>query len=60
MNVLVDGLVPRVIGLGEALQIWLDTAASSLQRRSRHRLAEIERRLERLGGLLIAFLNPTR
>jgi len=57
MNVLVDGLVPRVIGLVEALRIWLDHRRVVLQRRSRHRLSEIERRLERLGGLLIAFLN---
>jgi topoisomerase-4 subunit A len=57
MNVLVDGLVPRVIGLAEALRIWLDHRRVVLQRRSRFRLAEIERRLERLGGLLIAFLN---
>lgn len=57
MNVLVDGMVPRVIGLKEALQIWLDHRRVVLQRRSRHRQAEIERRLERLGGLLIAFLN---
>ncbi|MFM9975064.1 MAG: DNA topoisomerase IV subunit A [Beijerinckiaceae bacterium] len=57
MNVLVDGMVPRVIGLCEALQIWLDHRRVVLQRRSRFRLGEIERRLERLGGLLIAFLN---
>ena len=57
MNVLVDGMVPRVIGLTEALQIWLDHRRVVLQRRSRFRLGEIERRLERLGGLLIAFLN---
>jgi topoisomerase IV subunit A len=57
MNVLVDGLVPRVIGLAEALRIWLDHRRVVLQRRSRFRLAEIDRRLERLGGLLIAFLN---
>jgi topoisomerase IV subunit A len=57
MNVLVDGMVPRVIGLAEALQIWLDHRRVVLQRRSRFRLSEIERRLERLGGLLIAFLN---
>jgi len=57
MNVLVDGLVPRVIGLAEALRIWLDHRRVVLQRRSRFRLGEIERRLERLGGLLIAFLN---
>jgi topoisomerase IV subunit A len=57
MNVLVDGMVPRVIGLTEALQIWLDHRRVVLQRRSQYRLSEIERRLERLGGLLIAFLN---
>ncbi|MCA3565633.1 MAG: DNA topoisomerase IV subunit A [Methylocystis sp.] len=57
MNVLADGLVPRVIGLAEALRIWLDHRRVVLQRRSRFRLGEIERRLERLGGLLIAFLN---
>jgi topoisomerase IV subunit A len=57
MNVLVDGLTPRVIGLAEALRIWLDHRRVVLQRRSRYRLGEIERRLERLGGLLIAFLN---
>jgi topoisomerase IV subunit A len=57
MNVLVDGMVPRVIGLAEALQIWLDHRRVVLQRRSRFRLGEIERRLERLSGLLIAFLN---
>jgi topoisomerase-4 subunit A len=57
LNVLVDGQVPRVIGLPEALLHWLDHRRVVLQRRSRHRLAEIERRLERLGGLLIAFLN---
>jgi topoisomerase IV subunit A len=57
MNVLVDGMVPRVIGLAEALQIWLDHRRVVLQRRSKFRLGEIDRRLERLGGLLIAFLN---
>jgi topoisomerase-4 subunit A len=57
MNVLVDGRVPRVIGLVEALRIWLDHRRTVLVRRSRHRLAAIERRLEILGGLLIAYLN---
>jgi topoisomerase IV subunit A len=57
MNVLVDGKVPRVIGLSEALQIWLDHRRVVLQRRSSFRLGEIDRRLERLGGLLVAFLN---
>ncbi|HEY9211678.1 MAG TPA: DNA topoisomerase IV subunit A [Ancylobacter sp.] len=57
MNVLVGGLVPKVISLGEALREWLDHRRDVLLRRSRHRLAEIEHRLEVLGGYLIAYLN---
>jgi topoisomerase IV subunit A len=57
MNVLVDGVVPRVICLQEALQQWLDHRRSVLQRRSRFRLGEIEHRLEVVSGMLIVFLN---
>ena len=57
MNVLVDGVVPRVISLGEALQQWLDHRREVLLRRSRHRLAAIERRLELLAGMMIVYLN---
>ncbi|MBM3608201.1 MAG: DNA topoisomerase IV subunit A [Alphaproteobacteria bacterium] len=57
MNVLVDGVVPRVVGLAEALKQWLDHRRTVLERRSRNRLAEIDHRLEVLGGMLIAFLN---
>lgn len=57
MNVLVDGVVPRVISLGEALRQWLDHRRNVLVRRSRFRLAEIARRLEMLAGMLIVFLN---
>ena len=57
MNVLVGGLVPRVIGLAEALREWLDHRRVVLQRRSRHRLGQIERRLEILNGLLIVYLD---
>ena len=57
MNVLVKGRVPRVIGLAEALREWLDHRRDVLLRRSRHRLAAIEHRLEVLGGYLIAYLN---
>ncbi|MGO9674105.1 MAG: DNA topoisomerase IV subunit A [Methylocella sp.] len=57
MNVLVDGVVPRVVSFGEALQQWLDHRREVLLRRSRHRLAEIVRRLEVLAGMLIVFLN---
>jgi topoisomerase IV subunit A len=57
MNVLVDGLVPRVISLKEALQQWLDHRRVVLQRRSRFRLGEIEHRLEIVAGMRIVFLN---
>ena len=57
MNVLVDGVTPRVIGLGEALQQWLNHRREVLQRRSRHRLSAIERRLELIAGMIVVFLN---
>jgi topoisomerase IV subunit A len=57
MNVLVDGTVPRVIGLGEALWQWLNHRRTVLQRRSGHRLAEIDHRLTVVDGMLIVFLN---
>ncbi len=57
MNVLVGGRVPKVIGLAEALREWLDHRRVVLLRRSRHRLGEIEHRLEVLGGYLVAYLN---
>jgi topoisomerase IV subunit A len=57
MNVLVKGRVPQVLGLAETLREWLDHRREVLLRRSNHRLAEIEHRLEVLGGLLIAYLN---
>ncbi len=57
MNVLVDGVTPRVVSLPEALRQWLDHRRDVLLRRSNFRLAEIERRLEVLAGMIIAFLN---
>jgi topoisomerase-4 subunit A len=57
MNVLVKGRVPKVVGLAEALREWLDHRRDVLIRRSRHRLAAIEHRLEVLGGFLVAYLN---
>ncbi len=57
MNVLVDGVVPRVISFKEALQQWLDHRRAVLQRRSRFRLGEIEHRLEVVAGMQIVFLN---
>jgi topoisomerase-4 subunit A len=43
--------------LAEALSEWLAHRRDVLLRRARHRLGEIEHRLEILGGYLIAFLN---
>ena len=60
MNVLSKGRVPKVMGLVEVLREWLDHRREVLIRRSKHRLAEIDHRLEVLGGLLIAYLNLDR
>jgi topoisomerase-4 subunit A len=57
MNVLSMGVIPRVMALNEVLKEWLAHRRDVLQRRSRFRLAAIDRRLEILGGLLIAYLN---
>ena len=57
MNVLVDGVTPRVVSLGEALRQWLDHRRNVLVRRSRHRLAAIDKRLELLAGMIVVFLN---
>ena len=57
LNVLIDGVTPRVVGLAEALRAWVDHRRDVLQRRSRYRLSKIEARLEILGGLLIVYLN---
>ncbi|MCA3633573.1 MAG: DNA topoisomerase IV subunit A [Methylobacterium sp.] len=57
INVLIDGKVPKVVGLAEALRAFLDHRREVLLRRSRFRLGQIEARLEILGGLLVAFLN---
>jgi topoisomerase-4 subunit A len=57
MNVLSRGKVPNILSLKGVLQEWLDHRRDVLIRRSKYRLAEIERRLEVLSGFLIAYLN---
>ena len=57
MNVISQGKVPRVMSLKDVLREWLDHRREVLQRKSQHRLEEIARRLEILGGYLIAYLN---
>ena len=60
MNVLIDGLTPKVCSLKEVLRAFLDHRREVLQRRSRHRLEKIDHRLEVLEGFIIAFLNLDR
>ena len=57
MNVLSMGRIPKVMALNEVLKEWLDHRREVLLRRSRFRLAAIEKRLEILSGFLIAYLN---
>ncbi|MBO0904635.1 DNA topoisomerase IV subunit A [Jiella sonneratiae] len=57
MNVLSGGKVPKVLSLKEALSEWLAHQREVLQRRTRHRLGQIERRLEIVSGYLVVFLN---
>jgi topoisomerase IV subunit A len=57
LNVLVKGRIPKVVGLAECLKEWLDHLRDVLVRRTNYRKAQIENRLEVLGGYLIAFLN---
>src|SRR6202140_5176279 len=54
MNVLVKGRVPKVLGLAEVLREWLDHRREVLLRRSNFRLAQIDHRVEVLGGYLVA------
>ncbi len=57
MNVLDKGVVPRVMPLADVLRAFLDHRHEVLVRRTEHRLGKIARRLEILGGYLIAYLN---
>ncbi|WBQ13952.1 DNA topoisomerase IV subunit A [Hyphomonadaceae bacterium BL14] len=57
MNVLDATGAPRVVGLKEALRIWLDHRQVVVVRRARARLEKVEDRLAVLAGYIIAFLN---
>ena len=48
---------PRVKGVREALIEWLDFRHQTVQRRLQFELSAIERRLQTLAGLLIAYAN---
>jgi len=60
MNVLIDGVTPRVCSLKEVLRAFLDFRREVLIRRSQHRMDKIDHRLEVLEGLIVAFLNLDR
>src|SRR5256886_7317836 len=57
LNVLVKGRIPKVLGLAECLREWLDHLRDVLVRRTNYRKAQIENRLEVLGGYFIAYFN---
>ena len=60
MNVLIDGLTPKVCSLKEVLRAFLDHRRDVLIRRSQHRMDKIDHRLEVLEGFIVAFLNLDR
>jgi topoisomerase-4 subunit A len=60
MNVLIDGVTPKVCSMKEVLRAFLDFRREVLQRRSVHRMEKIDHRLEVLEGLIVAFLNLDR
>ncbi|KZB50970.1 DNA topoisomerase IV subunit A [Thalassospira xiamenensis] len=57
MNVLDGDNTPRVMNLREVLRAFLAHRQDVLIRRSNHRLAKINHRLEVLDGYLVAYLN---
>ncbi len=57
MNVLDNGLTPRVMNIKEVLQAWMEHLKEVLVRRSQYRLEKVLHRLEVLEGYLIVYLN---
>ncbi|WP_113910626.1 DNA topoisomerase IV subunit A [Roseovarius dicentrarchi] len=60
MNVLIDGVTPKVCSMKEVLRAFLDFRRDVLQRRTVYRMEKIDHRLEILEGLIVAFLNLDR
>ncbi|MCW2389494.1 topoisomerase-4 subunit A [Sphingobium sp. B11D3B] len=60
MNVLDASHTPRVMGLRDLLTEWLKHQIEVLVRRARHRIEQINNRLELLDGYIIAYLNLDR
>ena len=60
MNVLIDGVTPKVCSLRETLLLFLNHRREVLLRRSKFRLKNIDHRLEILEGHLVAYVNLDR
>ncbi len=60
MNVLIDGLTPKVCSLKDVLLAFLNHRKDVLLRRSQFRLINIDLRLEILEGYLVTFVNLDR
>jgi topoisomerase-4 subunit A len=60
LNVLIDGISPKVSNLKELLKTFLDHRREILIRKSTHRLENIDKRLEVIEGLLQAYVNLDR
>ena len=60
LNVLIDGISPKVSDLRELLKTFLDHRRGILIRNCNNRLENIDRRLEIIEGLLQAFVNLDR
>ncbi|MEM6760646.1 MAG: DNA topoisomerase IV subunit A [Pseudomonadota bacterium] len=60
MNVLIDGVTPKVCSMKDVLRAFLDFRRAVLIRRSQHRMEKIDHRLEVLEGFIVAFLNLDR
>ena len=60
LNVLDATRTPRVMGLKEVLEHWLTHQFDVLVRRTQHRIARIDDRLELVAGYIIAYLNLDR
>ncbi|MDR3126666.1 MAG: DNA topoisomerase IV subunit A, partial [Rickettsiales bacterium] len=57
MNVLDSHGVPRVMNLKEVLEAYVAHQSEVLTRRTNFRIGNVKKRLEILGGLLVAYLN---
>ena len=60
LNVLIDGRTPKVCSLKEVLRAFIYHRRDVLLRRSRHRMAKIDHRLDVLEGYIVAYMNLDR